>query len=132
MSRALRDRAKAIGNAEILPWQEAMPELGAGVRIDDWGDYIFHGILLFIVALALVHTVLMSVLHRTREFGVLRMREGMSFSGVFVEPVIVLEFRFAQVARSVIYVAIIGTLSSLYPAYYASRLGVAEALTVDQ
>ncbi len=56
----------------VLSWREAYPELDAAVRIDDYGDYIFHGILFGIVALAVLNTVLMSVLYRKREFGVLQ------------------------------------------------------------
>lgn len=56
----------------VLGWRESMPDLDAAVRVDDYGDYIFHSILFVIVALAIVNTILMSVLYRTREFGVLR------------------------------------------------------------
>ena len=56
----------------VLSWREAYPELDAAVRIDDYGDFIFHGILFTIVALAVLNTVLMSVLYRKREFGVLQ------------------------------------------------------------
>jgi ABC-type lipoprotein release transport system permease subunit len=55
-----------------LTWQETRPELEAAIKADDWGAYIFHFVLFGIIALAIVNTVLMSVLHRTREFGVLR------------------------------------------------------------
>ena len=63
-----------IGDDDIrvLGWREAYPELDAAVRIDDYGDYVFHGILFAIVALAVLNTVLMAVLHRKREFGVLQ------------------------------------------------------------
>ena len=63
-----------IGDDDIrvLSWQEAYPELDAAVRIDDYGDYVFHGILFAIVALAVLNTVLMAVLHRKREFAVLQ------------------------------------------------------------
>ncbi len=56
----------------VLSWQEAYPELDAAVRLDDYGDYIFMGVLFAIVALAVLNTVLMAVLHRKREFGVLQ------------------------------------------------------------
>ncbi len=56
----------------VLSWREAYPELAAAVRIDDYGDFIFHGILFAIVALAVLNTVLMSVLYRKREFSVLQ------------------------------------------------------------
>ena len=65
----LADDQEAV---RVLGWREAMPELDAAIKIDDYGDYIFHVILFALVALAIVNTVLMSVMHRTREFGVLR------------------------------------------------------------
>jgi len=65
----MADRADRVA---ALSWREAMPELDAAIRIDDYGDYVFHLILFLIVALAIVNTVLMSVLSRTREFGVVR------------------------------------------------------------
>ena len=64
----------AIGDDDmrVLGWREAYPELDAAVRLDDYGDYVFHGILFAIIALAVLNTVLMAVLHRKREFGVLQ------------------------------------------------------------
>lgn len=56
----------------VRPWWEAMPELHAGLRADAVQTYIMILILLGIVALAVVNSVLMAVLNRTREFGVLR------------------------------------------------------------
>jgi putative ABC transport system permease protein len=56
----------------VLTWREASPELDSAVRIDDFGDYVFHAVLLAIVTLAILNAVLMSVLHRRREFGVLQ------------------------------------------------------------
>jgi ABC-type lipoprotein release transport system permease subunit len=65
----LTDGADGI---DVLSWRAAMPTLDAAVRMDDFYDYVFHVITLIIVALAIVNTVLMSVLFRTREFGVVR------------------------------------------------------------
>jgi putative ABC transport system permease protein len=56
----------------VLGWREASPELDSAVRIDDYGDYVFHGILFAIVALAILNAIMMSVLSRKREFGILR------------------------------------------------------------
>ena len=177
--QVLRDEVDET-TMEILGWREAMPELDAAVRLDDYGDYVFHGILLTIVALAIVNTILMSVLYRTREFGVLRalgltrsdtglvvfsegvlltaisgmigaaaglgltwlfFRNGLDFSfaldtefsmsGVLIDPVIVPEFHVDHVIRSVIYVAVIGVLSSVYPAWHATRIDLAEAIKVE-
>ncbi len=86
---ALEDLLGDTG-ALVLPWQESTPELYAMVRLDDYGDYIFHGLLFAIVALAILNAVLMSVLHRKREFGVLQalgLSPGETGTLVFVEGV---------------------------------------------
>lgn len=61
-----------MGAAAVIGWREAMPALDAAVHIDDFGNYLFQGILFTIIGLGIVNTVLMSVLHRYREFGVLQ------------------------------------------------------------
>lgn len=178
-----RLEALLAGSADavaVLGWREAMPELDAAIRIDDYGDYVFHVILFMIVGLAIVNTVLMSVLYRTREFGVLRalgltggetagvvfaegvlltfasgllgmvlgfavtwgfFRNGLdysglldtefTFSGVVLEPIIVPAFRVVQVLQSLGSILIIGVLASLYPAYRATRIDVAEAMKFE-
>jgi ABC-type lipoprotein release transport system permease subunit len=71
-AKALRAGLSARGDTvRVLGWREASPELEAAIRIDDYGDYLFHGVLLALVALAILNAVLTSVLHREREFGVL-------------------------------------------------------------
>jgi putative ABC transport system permease protein len=65
--------APAAGAGVVaMPWWEAMPDLHAGLQADAVQTYIMFLILLAIVALAVVNAVLMAVLNRTREFGVLR------------------------------------------------------------
>ena len=60
------------GDARVMGWREANPALAAAVAIDDFGNYLVFGILFIIIAFGIVNTVLMSVLHRHREFGVLQ------------------------------------------------------------
>ncbi len=62
----------ADGSTTVLGWRETMPELNAAVTIDDFGNYLIHGILFIIIGFGIVNTVLMSVVHRRREFGVLQ------------------------------------------------------------
>ena len=69
LETALGERSSTV---VPLDWREAQPELDAAVRMDDWADYVFHAILFGIAALAIINTILMSVMQRTREFGVLR------------------------------------------------------------
>ncbi|MEZ5538112.1 MAG: FtsX-like permease family protein [Thiolinea sp.] len=56
----------------VLTWREVMPQLVQFIAIDDAGNYIFLLIILVMVVFGILNTVLMSVLERTREFGLLR------------------------------------------------------------
>ena len=77
-SRVVPDAIQALEKGldgdgiRVLSWTEAYPQLHSAVRIDDYGDFVFHSILFAIVALAVLNTILMSVLYRRREFGVLQ------------------------------------------------------------
>ena len=62
----------ARGDVRVMGWRESEPTLAAAIAIDALGNYILQGILLVIIAFGIVNTVLMSVMHRHREFGVLR------------------------------------------------------------
>ncbi len=176
--RELRSRLSGLGDAvEVLSWREAQPDLAAAVRMDDFADYVFHGILFGIAGLAIINTILMSVMRRTREFGVLRalglrrsevgrvvflegllltlvsglvgmlvglagtwllfrngfdfsafMNEDLTAAGVVIDPVIVPAFRVPQLLASLAFIFAIGSLASLYPAWRATRIDVAEAM----
>lgn len=56
----------------VLDWQELMPQLVQFIVIDDAGNYVFLLLILIMVVFGILNTVLMSVLERTREFGLLR------------------------------------------------------------
>ena len=62
----------ARGDARVMEWRESTPALAAAIAIDDFGNYLVYGILFLIIAFSVINTVLMSVLHRRREFGVLQ------------------------------------------------------------
>ena len=66
------DTSIATGDAKVMDWQESNPPLSAAIAIDNFGNYLMYGILFIIIAFGIVNTVLMSVLHRRREFGVLQ------------------------------------------------------------
>ncbi|MFC1823221.1 ABC transporter permease [Thermodesulfobacteriota bacterium] len=55
-----------------LDWQELMPGLIQGIKIDLIGGIIFYFLLIIVVAFSILNTFLMAFLERTREFGVLR------------------------------------------------------------
>ncbi len=62
----------ARGEVRVMGWRESNPALASAIAIDDFGNYLIFGILFVIISLGVVNTVLMSVLHRHREFGVLQ------------------------------------------------------------
>ena len=79
------------GTSKVMDWREAMPELAAAVAIDDFGNYLVYAILFTIIGFGIVNTVLMSVLHRHREFGVLQalgLTPGQTGTVVFVEGLV--------------------------------------------
>ncbi len=165
---------------DVIGWRESLPELNSAVAMDNFGNYIFHGILFAIITLAIVNTVLMSVLQRVREFGVLRalglrrreagmmvffegmlltvlsggigitlgigltwglFRNGLDFTalmdtdfsaaGTIISPIIVPQFTAGQIIAAVLSIVTIGALSSIYPAYRATKIDVAESMKFE-
>lgn len=182
VKRALVERLAGLEDrVGVLTWREAMPALDAAVKMDDFGDYVFHIVTLVIVALAIVNTILMSVLHRTREFGVVRAlgltsrdtgsqvlveglllsavsgmlgivvgltvtwlfwRDGLDFSGlmgegirgagVMLEPIFHPQFTSRVLLQSFAFVFAVGVLASLYPAYRATKIEIADAMKFEE
>ncbi|MCW9088878.1 MAG: ABC transporter permease [Gammaproteobacteria bacterium] len=70
--KARIDTALGDDDAVVLDWQEMMPQLVQFIILDDAGNYVFLTLILIMVVFGILNTVLMSVLERTREFGLLR------------------------------------------------------------
>lgn len=56
---------------EIQNWKEIAPEIGLTVSVGDQMVFIFMGIILLALAFGIVNTMMMAVLERTREIGML-------------------------------------------------------------
>ena len=54
----------------VLSWNKVNPELEQAIQLDNVSGILFLGILIVIVAFGILNTVLMSVIERFREFGV--------------------------------------------------------------
>lgn len=70
-----KNKIKSIVESEqviAMDWQEMMPQLVQFIAIDDAGNYVFLVLILIMVVFGVLNTVLMSVLERAREFGLLR------------------------------------------------------------
>lgn len=73
---------------EVHPWNEVMPEIEQFIFIDDASAYIVLAILVVVVGFGILNTILMSVLERTRELGVmlaLGLRPASIFRVVYLE-----------------------------------------------
>ena len=58
--------------AVVLDWQQMMPDLVNFIVLDDGGNYVWLTIVWIVVVFGIINTILMSVLERTREFGLVR------------------------------------------------------------
>jgi len=61
-----------VDGLEVLDWREVLPTLHNAIAADRMGGYLFLFIIAVICALVVLNTVLMSVLERTRELGILK------------------------------------------------------------
>jgi len=68
---------------EIKNWMEISPEIGLTVSVSDQMVFIFMGIILLALAFGIINTMMMAVLERTREIGML-LALGMNKLKVFI------------------------------------------------
>jgi ABC-type lipoprotein release transport system permease subunit len=60
------------GQIDVQPWYEVEKDFYRAMQMDKQGNWITQLIIMLIVAIGVLNTVLMSILERTREFGILR------------------------------------------------------------
>ena len=73
----------AFNNVEVLNWQQTQPDLAGMIAVDKSSNYISQLLIAMLVAAGILNTMLMSVLERKREFGVM-MALGMSPRNLFL------------------------------------------------
>ena len=66
-----------FGQSAVLTWKQAQPDLAGVITMDKSMNYISQFLIGLLIAAGILNTMLMSVLERTREFGVM-MAVGMS------------------------------------------------------
>ncbi|MFH2203408.1 MAG: FtsX-like permease family protein [Elusimicrobiota bacterium] len=64
--------ASSMPHVDAVTWQAAMPQIADAIRLDRASGYIFLSLLMLIVGIGTANTMLMSILERVREFGVVR------------------------------------------------------------
>ena len=81
----MRDRIAVLpeaADAAVLTWKKSQPDLAGVIAFDKAGNYISQFLVGLLIAVGILNTMLMSVLERTREFGVM-MAVGMSPGTLF-------------------------------------------------
>ncbi len=109
--------ALANTNLDVEPWQEFAHSFYVAMQADKRGNWILQAIIVLIVGVGVLNTVLMTVLERTREYGVLR-AVGTRASVLF--PMIV-----GEVTLMAIISIALGTVASLGANYWLSLHGIA-------
>lgn len=124
-TRASMVEAPVYAGLEVLSWQQSQPDLASFIAVDRTNNYVSQCLIALLVAAGILNTMLMSVLERTREFGVM-MAVGMSPLSLFV--LVMLE----SLGLAIIGL-ILGTLISIPWYLYMSTTGIdlASAYGVD-
>ena len=99
----------------VLGWEQLMPGLKQGIQVDRVSGYFFYIILLVIIIFSIFNTFLMSILERTKEFGLML---ALGARPVRITTMVVLEsFLLTIVGLS------IGTLIGIAITYYLASIG---------
>ena len=90
----------------VAPWQEFAREFYTAMKADQQGTWIMLFVIVLIVSVGVLNTVLMTVLERTREYGVLRAIGARPF----------------QICRLVIYEVIIMAVGSVFVGFWIALI----------
>ena len=101
---------KQYPTEEVMDWQELFPELGMLTAMLTTMNYMLLAIILAALAFAIVNTMLMIVLERTRELGMLMavgMNKGRLFRMIMLESILLsLTGGFAGIVVSILLIAL--------------------------
>ena len=101
---------------DVAPWQVVAKSFYRAMRTDQQGDAISRLVIMLIVAIGVLNTVLMSVLERTREYGVLK--------AVGTKPVQIFWLVICEVVIIALGSICVGTLLGILVNYLLSIYGI--------
>lgn len=103
-------------NLEVSPWQEFARSFYVAMQADKQGAWIMVFIVILVVAIGVLNTVLMTVLERTREYGLMR--------AIGTQPRQIFKLVLLEVALMACIGILIGTALSLPINYLLSQHGI--------
>ena len=106
---------------DVAPWQVFAKSFYVAMNADKQGSWIMLGIVIMIVAIGVLNTVLMTVLERTREYGVLR--------AIGTRPTQVFRLVLYEVSIMAVISILIGIVAALLINYWFSVHGISMPLT---
>ena len=119
--------AGAADAVRVRPWAELMPEVEESIQLDAAGGVILLWTLVIVVAFAVVNALVMTVLERTREFGMLLalgMRPGSIMAMLQAEALCMWAVGTAiGLGAAVLVVATIGTYGIGIPQQFEEMVG---------
>jgi ABC-type lipoprotein release transport system permease subunit len=68
---ALAEKLSRPGELEVLTWRETQADLAGLIAVDQLFNYLMQLLVGLVIAAGIMNTMLMSVLERTREFGIM-------------------------------------------------------------
>jgi len=71
VGRRLSEKLRDLRNIEVMPWQKTQADLSGLIRVDRLFNYLLQSLVGLVIAAGIMNTMLMSVLERTREFGIM-------------------------------------------------------------
>ncbi len=102
--------ARSQPDVDAFQWEDAMPDMANAIKMDYVGLQIMVVFMYLIVGIGTINTLLMSVMERTREFGVIR-AIGLSKSGV---RKMVLSEAFVLAVTGVVLGIVLSVITGLY------------------
>ncbi len=118
VAEATEEIQKSIDNPEldVAPWQVVAKSFYRAMQADKKGSWISLFVIILIVAVGVLNTVLMTVLERTREYGVLR--------AIGTGPGQIFRLVIYEVAIMAVISVIVGTALSLLSLHLLSIYGI--------
>lgn len=114
---------KELPDLDVSPWEVIEAEFYKAMTADQTGIWINLGIMLFIVSIGVLNTVLMTILERTKEFGIMK-AIGTRPTEIFI--LVVLETAVIAVIS-----VLIGSVIALLINYKLSTLGIPYPMPIE-
>jgi putative ABC transport system permease protein len=108
---------------EVSSWEEVEKDFYKAMQADKKGDTVARFILILVMAIGVFNTVLMSILERTREFGVIKAIGG--------RPIDIAKLIFIENFIMALFSIAIGSIFSTFLNYYFSKYGIDLATPIE-